>query len=263
MYKVFENQEYTKGIYKLVVSAPNVVTKIKPGEFVIFMCHKTSERIPLYVVDKNNKDLTITVFYEVKGKSTRELSMEKENIYSISGPYGNASILVKNYQKIRKILFVVQDMGITGAISEVKFLKNHNIDVDMIYGYSLKSKIILEDELKSLVPGIKILNMQNFYKMLKKNRTKYDICMSFGPIEIQKNVVNVMAKRKIPTYVNMHTIILDGIGMCGSCKIVYDNEIKLSCIDGPEFDGSKIDFNKSIKRNKMYQQLEKVGYKRD
>lgn len=263
MYSVIENQEYTKGIYKIVISAPNVVTKIKPGEFVILMCHEHSERIPLYVVDKNDKEFTITMFYEVKGKSTYELSLEKEKVYSVSGPYGNTSIIVKNYQKISKILYVVQDMGVTGAIGEIEFLKRHNIDVDIVYGYSAKNKLIMENELKKLVPGIKSLNMQNFYKTLKKIRTRYDVCMSFGPIETQKNVVNIMKKKKIPIYVNMHTIILDGIGMCGSCKIVYDNEIKLSCIDGPEFDGSKIDFNKSIKRNKMYQQVEKNRYKRD
>jgi ferredoxin--NADP+ reductase len=252
------------------VEAENVCHHALPGEFVIVMAHETSERIPLTIVAYDSK--TVTLVYQIVGFSTLELSRLSDNLFSIVGPLGNKSIYVDNfdYIKNKRILFVGGGVGIAPILPQVKYMYEHNIKSDIIYGAKSKSYIIFEDELNKYVSKLYITTDDGTYgskglvtDILSNIIDDYDLIITIGPVIMMKYVTEIAIKHDKEVIVSMNPIMVDGSGMCGACRLLVDGTVKFACIDGPEFDGSKVDFDAAIKRMSIYKTEEGRAYLRE
>ena len=266
MYKVIENRKISDNSYLMKVCAPMVVKKFIPGQFVIVMALEDSERIPLtiYNIDNDNVEL----MYQVVGASTLELSKIKDFLFSITGPLGRPSELCKNYKdyKDRKIVYVAGGVGIAPVYPQVKYLHDLGFNIDIIYGARNKDLLLIKDKIESISnvyyatddgsSGDKGLVTD----VLVKNINKYDYCVAIGPVIMMKYVCLLTKKYNVETIVSMNPIMIDGSGMCGACRCMVDGKQKFACIDGPEFDGHKVDFDLAIKRMNIYKEEEKEKY---
>lgn len=259
MYKILKNINLTDSIYLLEVMAPLIVNKAFPGEFVIVMTYDHSERIPLTIVDYNKESGILTLVYQVVGASTLELSKERKELFSVVGPLGNKSLILDNLDKRKKILFVGGGVGIAPIIPQIKYLLKQGIKTDCIYGTKSKNSIILENEVRSLVNHLFIMTDDGSYgekgfvtEKLNEIIDNYDKIVAIGPVIMMKYVSEIAIKHHKEIIVSMNPIMVDGTGMCGSCRVIVDGKIKFACVDGPEFDGAKLDFDNAIKRMNLY-----------
>ena len=260
MYKVLKNEALAKDIYLLEIECPLITKSSLPGEFVIVMANKTSEKIPLTIY-KYEGDV-LSLIYQVVGASTLELTKCKKQVYSVVGPLGNPSILLDKVD-LSSVLFVAGGVGIAPVYPQIKYLKEKGVKVDLIYGAKNKETLILLSELEKLVDNLYIATDDGSYgtkgfvtDILKDLPNNYDYCVAIGPIIMMKNVANNTKKMNLKTIVSMNPIMIDGTGMCGACRLVVDGEVKFACVDGPEFDGHKVDFDLAMERLKIYKTVE-------
>ncbi len=260
MYRIRKNEEIGKDVYLLEVEAPLVVKKCLPGQFVIVMANESSERIPLTIYDYDNTSGILSLIYQVIGASTMELTSVRDNLFSVVGPLGNPSILMNNDDILdKKILFVAGGVGIAPVYPQAKYLTSRGVDVDIIYGARTKDIIVIEEEVKKVCNNLYITTDDGSYG-LKGNVTdvmktldkKYDYCVAIGPVVMMKFVSLYTKELGIKTIVSMNPIMVDGTGMCGACRLLVDGEVKFACVDGPEFDGHKVDFDNALKRMSIY-----------
>ncbi|MCH5167751.1 MAG: sulfide/dihydroorotate dehydrogenase-like FAD/NAD-binding protein [Erysipelotrichales bacterium] len=269
MYKVVKNECIKNDIYLLEVEAPLIVKSCLPGQFVIVMASETGEKIPLTIYKCDDRTNILSMIYQVVGASTLELSRITNELYSIVGPLGNPSELIKNVDNLKyaSILFVAGGIGIAPIAPQAEYLKKHDINVDIIYGAKNKDSVILEDELKSICDKLTITTDDGSYgekglvtDILKMQTKKYDYCVAIGPLVMMKFVSLETKNMGIKTIVSMNPIMIDGTGMCGACRLIVGDEIKFACVDGPEFDGHKVDFDLAIERLKTYKTIEGQKY---
>lgn len=267
MYKVVKNERISEGIYLLEVIAPLVVKKCLPGQFCIVMASKNSERIPLTIYKYDKDTNVISMIYQVVGASTLELTLINDELYSIVGPLGNPSELVLNVESLKnkRVLFVAGGVGIAPVMSQITYLISQGVSCDLVYGAKSKKFIILEDEIKENVSNYVIMTDDGSYGKTGTvvdaldNLDKYDECVTIGPVVMMK-YVSLKTKGKVHTTVSMNPIMVDGTGMCGSCRLIVDGQVKFACVDGPEFDGHKVDFDLAIERMKIYKTFEGRKY---
>lgn len=269
MYKVLKNELIGENIYELDVYAPLVVNKCLPGQFVIVMAYETSERIPLTIYDYDRDLGILKMIYQVVGASTWELVDLDCELFSVVGPLGNPSELVMNIDewKNKNIIFVAGGVGIAPVYPQIKYLKEHNVNVDCIYGVKNAKYLILEEKIKNMCDNFYIATddgSKGYHGMvtdcLKSLDNHYDKCVAIGPVIMMKYVSMLTRDMKIPTIVSMNPIMVDGTGMCGACRLIVDGEVKFACVDGPEFDGHKVDFDAAIKRMRIYKTFEGKKY---
>lgn len=269
MYKILKNELLRENIYQIDVLAPLVVNKCLPGQFAIVMALETSERIPLTIYDYDQKAGVLKMIYQVVGASTLELTKVKDEIFSVVGPLGNASELIMNVDKLkgRKVIFIAGGVGIAPVYPQVKFLNEMGVNVDVIYGAKSCNYLILEDEISKICDNLYIATDDGSkgYKglvtdLFKSLDEKYDVCVAIGPVIMMKFVSLMTKEMNIPTIVSMNPIMVDGTGMCGACRLIVDGEVKFACVDGPEFDGHKVDFDSAIKRMNLYRTFEGRKY---
>lgn len=245
-----------------------VALKCLPGQFVIVMADAKSERIPLTIYKYNKDTNIVSMIYRVVGASTLELTKVHDSIYTIVGPLGNPSELVTNLNDIKNqnILFVAGGVGIAPVMPQIDYLTRHGINVDLIYGAKNKNLIILEDEIQTKVNNYTIMTDDGSYGNkgtvvdAMNDLSKYDVCIAIGPVVMMKYVSLKTREIGLKTIVSMNPIMIDGTGMCGACRVVVDNEVKFACVDGPEFDGHKIDFDLALKRMNIYKSYEGREY---
>lgn len=260
MYRVRKNERIGEGVFLLEVEAPLVVKKCLPGQFVIVMSYESSERIPLTIYDYDRETGILSLIYQVIGASTMELTHVTETLFSVAGPLGNPSELMENDDVLdKKILFVAGGVGIAPVYPQAKYLTGRGVDVDIIYGARTKDIIVIEDEIKKVCNNLYITtddgsygNHGNVTDMMKKLDKKYDYCVAIGPVIMMKFVALYTKELGIKTIVSMNPIMVDGTGMCGACRLLVDGKVKFACVDGPEFDGHKVDFDNALKRMSIY-----------
>ncbi len=268
MYKIVENKQIKGNIYKLVVGAKDLVKNALPGQFVILMTHEDSERIPLTIHDYDKNLGLLTLIYQVVGAGTLELSKENGHLFSLIGPLGNPSELILHLEKVKnkKILFVAGGIGVASIYPQAKDLYEKGVDVSIIYGAKNKETIILEEALKRVSNELVITTddgsrgIKGFVTDALKNMTGIDICVAIGPMIMMKNVSNMTKKMGIEQIVSMNPLMVDGTGMCGACRVEVGGEIKFACVDGPEFDGHKVNFDLAMKRLNLYKTQEGRAY---
>ena len=265
MYKVLNNKKLNDTIYQMDIEAPLVAKKFLPGQFVVVMASVDSERIPLTIYDVNGD--IVSIIYQVVGASTLELSKVSDSIYAILGPLGNPSELVNVDLKNKKILLVCGGVGSAAIYPQAKYFSEHGAIVDVIYGAKTKDILILKDEFESVTDNLYICTDDgtegfngNVVDMMKTLDMSYDVCVTIGPMIMMKYVCEYTKNINLKTIASMNPIMVDGTGMCGACRLIVNNEVKFACVDGPEFDGHKIDFDLAIKRMKMYKTTEGKKY---
>lgn len=265
MYKILKNEKINKKTYLLSIKCPIVIKKAMPGQFVIVMSQEDSERIPLTIYDYDLDNGILNLIYQVVGASTKELSENKEEIFALTGPLGNPNEICKNpdnYQN-KRIVYVAGGVGIAPVYPQVKYLKEKGFNIDVIYGARSKDLLIIKEKIEKVASKVYYTTDDGTYgekgfvtDVLKKHINEYDICVAIGPVIMMKNVSELTKKYNLKTIVSMNPIMVDGTGMCGACRCEVEGKPKFACIDGPEFDGHKIDFDIALKRLNIYKEEE-------
>ena len=265
MYKILKNEKINKNIYLLSIKCPIVIKKALPGQFVIIMSQEDSERIPLTIYDYDLDNGILNLIYQVVGASTKELSENKEEIFALTGPLGNPNEICKNPDKYqnKRIVYVAGGVGIAPVYPQVKYLKGKGFNIDVIYGARNKDLLIIKEKIEKVADKVYYVTDDGTYgekgfvtDVLKKHINEYDICVAIGPVIMMKNISELTRKYNLKTIVSMNPIMVDGTGMCGACRCEVEGKPKFACIDGPEFDGHKIDFDIALKRLNIYKEEE-------
>ncbi|MBD5495513.1 MAG: sulfide/dihydroorotate dehydrogenase-like FAD/NAD-binding protein [Lachnospiraceae bacterium] len=267
MYKILEAKELTTNIFEMVVEAKRVAKSCQPGQFIIVRMDGEGERIPLTICDYDREKGTVTIVVQVVGAETQRMSQLKagDSFHDFVGPLGCPSELVdedSDSLKKKNILFVAGGLGTAPVYPQVKWLHENGVDADVIVGAKTKDLLIMEEEMKAVAGNLYITTDDGSYgrsgmvtqtiQELVDEGKKYDVCIAIGPMIMMKFVCKLTKELNIPTIVSMNPIMVDGTGMCGACRITVDGEVKFACVDGPEFDGHKVDFDQAMKRQQMY-----------
>lgn len=272
MFKILKAETLADKIYLMDVEAPRVARACEPGEFVIVKIDEVGERIPLTICDFDREAGTVTIVFQIVGASTRRMAALKagDAFQDFVGPLGQPSEFVHEdleTLKNKKMLFVAGGVGTAPVYPQVKWLKEHGIDADVIVGAKTKDMLILEDMMKEVAGNLYITTDDGSYerkgmvteviKDLVLNQGKqYDVCVAIGPMIMMKFVCLLTKELNLPTIVSMNPIMVDGTGMCGACRLTVGDEVKFACVDGPEFDGHLVNFDEAMKRQQMYKTQE-------
>ena len=271
MYKIVKAEQLADKIYLMDVEAPRVAKHCEPGQFIIVKMDEKGERVPLTICDYDREAGTITIVFQALGASTQKMAHLKEGDYfrDFVGPLGCPSEFVKEdieSLKGKKILFVGGGVGAAPVYPQVKWMKEHGVDVDVIIGSKTKDMLILEKEMEAVAGNYYPCTDDGTYghagmvttkiEKLVEEGNKYDLCVAIGPMIMMKFACLTTKQLNIPTIVSMNPIMVDGTGMCGACRLQVGNEIKFACVDGPEFDGHLVDFDQAMKRQQMYKTAE-------
>lgn len=252
-------------IIKMEIFSPIIAEHYKPGQFVILMVEEKGERIPLTITETNISKGTITLIFQELGFTTKLLGNLKEDdvLYHIVGPLGKPTE-IKNYGTVA---LIGGGVGTAEIYPVAKALKEKGNKIITIIGARNKNLIILEEEFKKISDELYITTDDGSYskkgfvsdilKNLIDNKVNIDLVYAVGPIPMMKVISEITKLHNIKTLVSLNTIMVDGTGMCGSCRITYDGKVKYVCCDGPEFDAQKIDWEEIVNRNKAYIEQEK------
>ena len=267
MYKILNAEKLSANVFLMDVEAPRVAKHCLPGQFVIMKMDEVGERIPLTICDYDAEKGTVTIVFQPAGASTTRMAQLKAGDYfeDFVGPLGQPSELCHEdleELKKKKIVFVAGGVGTAPVYPQVKWLHEHGITADAIVGAKTKDLLILEDKMKE-VCNLYVTTDDGSYvrkgmgtdvlRDLVQNQGKeYDLCVAIGPMIMMKFVCLLTKELNIPTVVSMNPIMVDGTGMCGACRLMVGGEVKFACVDGPEFDGHKVDFDLAMKRQQMY-----------
>lgn len=272
MFKILKAEQLAANIYLKVVHAPRVAKHCEPGQFIIVRLDENSERIPLTICDYDREAGTVTIVFQPVGASTQKMVDLKEGDYiaDFVGPLGQPSELVTDdFEEVKnkKILFVAGGVGTAPVYPQVKWLHEHGVDADVIVGAKTKDLIILEKEMEKVAGNLYICTDDGSYgfngmvtacieKLVNEDGKQYDVAIAIGPMIMMKFACLTTKKLNIPTIVSLNPIMVDGTGMCGACRVIVGDEVKFACVDGPEFDGHKVDFDQAMKRQAMYKTAE-------
>ena len=237
------------------VEAPEIAAKSQTGQFLIVINGKAGERIPLTISGYDTAKGTVSFAFHEVGKTTKALGLlnQGECIDNVTGPLGNPSE-IKNYGKV---LCVGGSVMIAPLLLQVKAMKAAGNNVTTILGARTKEFIMMEDEAKAMSDKVYIATDDgskgytglDFLKDLLKTE-KFDRCVVMGPVILMKDVSEITKPYGIPTVVTLTPIMIDGMGMCGVCRVTVGGKMRFGCIDGPEFDGHQVDFDQLILRQR-------------
>ncbi len=272
MFKILKAEQLADKIYLMDVEAPRVAKSCEPGEFVIVKMDEIGERIPLTICDYNREAGVVTIVFQIVGASTQRMSELKagDAFEDVVGPLGRPSEFVHEDLEVlknKKMLFVAGGVGTAPVYPQVKWLRAHGIDADVIVGAKNKDLLILEDQMRAVAGNLYVTTDDGSYvrkgmvtdviKDLVINQgKKYDVCVAIGPMIMMKFVCLLTKELNLPTIVSMNPIMVDGTGMCGACRLTVGDEVKFACVDGPEFDGHLVNFDEAMKRQQMYKTQE-------
>lgn len=265
MYKIIEKKSLTDLVSKMVIEAPFVAKKALPGQFIILRVDKQGERVPFTIADYNREKGTITIIYQIVGASTELLEQKKEGEYieDFVGPLGNPT----HTDGYKKVAVVGGGVGAAIAYPVAKKFMKRGAEVHSIVGFRSKDMVILQDEFKSVSKKYILVSddgsagrkglVTDALEELIKSGEEYDLVIAIGPLIMMKYVSKLTKKYDVNTIVSMNTIMIDGTGMCGGCRLTVGGETKFACVDGPEFDGHLVDFDEAIERSAMYKDFER------
>ena len=268
MFKIVKREEMAEGTVILnEIEAPLIAKKAKPGQFVILKANEEGERIPLTMADTDPVKGTITIIYMVVGKSTaifRDLKVG-DSYQDVIGPLGKATHL----EKVGKVICVGGGTGVAVLHPITRGLKEVGNDVTCIIGARNKSLLILEKQMQAASHDLRVCTDDGSYghhgfvtDVLKEALQAGDInlVVAIGPVPMMKAVSNLTKQFNVSTLVSLNPIMVDGTGMCGGCRVTIGGETKFACVDGPEFDGHKVDYDELILRLRAYQEDEKKSH---
>ena len=271
LYKIIKRKEIAPKIILLEVEAPRVAVSALPGQFVIVRMDEKGERIPLTSCDYDAIKGTVTIVFQIIGASSSKMSGLKTGDFfeNFVGPLGNASEFVHedlDTLKDMKFVFIAGGLGTAPVYPQVKWLANHGIQSDVIIGARTKELIIFEEEIKALGARVFVCTDDGSYgfkgvgtkklEELVEEGNKYDIAIAIGPMIMMKYACITTKKLGIKTIVSLNSIMVDGTGMCGACRVTVGGVTRFSCVEGPEFDGHLVDFDEALRRQSIFKDEE-------
>ncbi len=260
MYKILSAEFLAPNVKKLIIEAPKIARKRQAGQFVIIRTNVNGERVPLTIADSNLDEGSITLIVQGVGKTTRELNEKEEGDYitDVVGPLGKPS----HIEKFGVAVSIGGGVGTAIAYPTAVALKKAGNYTISIIGGRTKEYVILENEMKKVCDEVFVTTDDGSYGYngfvtdklheLIDAKRKIDFVLAIGPIPMMKAVAEVTRKPKIKTMVSLNPIMVDGTGMCGGCRATVDNKTVFVCVDGPEFDAHKVDFETLARRNRTY-----------
>ena len=265
MFKIIDAQFIAPGIKRLVLEAPRIARRQKPGQFVILRIYEEGERIPVTIENSDPARGTISIVVQSAGKTTNLLNTLEggDSILDVVGPLGKPS----EVEKFGTVVVIGGGVGTAMAYPSAAALKRAGNRVIAIVGARNKELVILEEELREVSDALMITTDDGSYadkgfvtdklRQLIENGTRIDLVLAVGPIVMMKAVAEMTRKEKIRTVVSLNPIMIDGTGMCGGCRVLIDGKSEFACVDGPEFDAHRVNFEVLVQRNSMYRDAEK------
>lgn len=268
MYKIVKKKSLNPTVTLMEIDAPLIAKKAEPGQFIILRVDENGERIPLTVAGYDREAGTVRIIFQIVGATTEKLNHlnEGDYIHDFVGPLG----VPTHTDGLKKVCVVGGGVGCAIALPVAEKLHEIGCEVHSIVGFRNKDLVILEDEFKACSDKFILMTDDGSYgqkgvvtapleEMIKAGED-YDLVITIGPLIMMKFVVKTTKPYNIPTTVSMNPIMIDGTGMCGGCRLTVDGQTKFACVDGPDFDGFKVDFDEAMKRGAMYKPFERHAY---
>jgi len=266
VYKIIVKQQLAPSVQLFEVEAPLIAKKAQPGQFIILRINEDGERLPLTIADFNREKGTISLIFQEVGASTVKLGQLKQgdSILDVVGPLGKAT----HIEKIGTVVCVGGGVGIAPIYPIARGMKEAGNEVISIIGARNEEILFYEKEMAAVSDkliittddgskGLKALVTQPLKELLDSDKT-ISLVVAIGPVIMMKFVAETTRPYGVPTVVSLNPIMVDGTGMCGGCRVSVGDETKFACVDGPEFDGHKVDFDVLMSRLRMYKPQEKA-----
>lgn len=264
MYKIVKKEVLNPTVTLMQIEAPFVAKRAKAGQFIILRVHEHGERIPLTIADHDEEKGTVTIIFQIVGKTTMLLNAKNEGdtIADFVGPLGKPSVIESG----KNVCVIGGGVGCAIAYPTAKAFHEAGSKVTSIVGFRNKDLVILEDDFKACSDAYHLMSddgsvgqkglVTNKLEELIQSGEVFDEVVAIGPLIMMKFVCQLTKKYNIKTTVSMNPIMIDGTGMCGCCRLMVDGKMKFACVDGPDFDGHLVDFDEAMKRNSAYKEQE-------
>lgn len=271
MYRIVEKKILNSSIVLMKVEAPRIAKSAKPGQFLIVRTGERGERIPLTVCNYDAESGTVTIVVQVVGASSRKIYHlnEGDSFTDVAGPLGRPSEFMnmeRERLKNMRFLFIAGGVGAAPVYPQARYLHAAGAKVDIILGAKSEEMLILEENLKSVSDNLYICTddgskgekgmVTSVMERLLESGRNYDCAVSIGPMIMMKFVTLAAKKYNLPLIVSLNTLMVDGTGMCGACRVSIGGKTKFACVDGPEFDAYLVDFDEAMLRQTMYKSME-------
>jgi ferredoxin--NADP+ reductase len=268
VYKILEKECLNPTVTRMVIDAPAIAAKAEPGQFVILRVDENGERIPLTVADFDRKKGTVTIIFQIVGATTELLNAKNEgdSLQDFVGPLGIPSVT----EGLKKVAVVGGGVGCAIAFPVAKKLHEQGTVVHSVIGFKSEDLVILEDEFRAVSDHVAMMTDDGSYgekglvtdalRALLDAGEQYDEVIAIGPLIMMKFVSLLTKEYDIKTVVSMNSIMIDGTGLCGCCRLTVGGETKFACVDGPEFDGHLVDYDEAIQRSLMYREFEEEAH---
>lgn len=271
MYRINRKKMLTPSICLMDVEAPRIAAASRPGQFLIVRVRPEGERIPLTICDYDASSGTVTIVTQIVGASSRMICAleEGECFTDVVGPLGCPSDFMElSDEEIRgrRYLFVAGGLGAAPVYPQLKYLYERGARVDVVAGAKTSGLIILREEMGAVCDNLYICTddgseghhglVTEKLRMLLSEGEQYDQAVAIGPMIMMKFVALALKDSGIPLVVSLNTLMVDGTGMCGGCRITVGGKLRFACVEGPEFNGYEVDFDEALRRQLMYRQQE-------
>jgi len=271
MYRIVKKSFLTPTICLMEVEAPRLAASAQPGQFLIVRARPQGERIPLTICDYDRAKGTVTIVTQIIGASSRMICAleEGEEFTDFVGPLGRPSKFVEMPEpelKGKRFLFVAGGLGTAPVYPQAKYLHEKGAHVDVIVGAKTADLLILEDEMKAVCDNLFICTddgsrghhglVTEKIKLLLEEGHQYDQAVSIGPMIMMKFTTLTLKPTGIPLEVSLNTLMVDGTGMCGGCRVTVGGRNRFACVEGPEFNAYEVDFDEAMRRQTMYKPQE-------
>jgi NAD(P)H-flavin reductase len=268
MYKIISKDMLTPTICRMKVEAKRLAASAQPGQFLIVRAHEHGERIPLTISDYDKQAGTVTIVTQQIGASTSEICKyeEGECFADVVGPLGipsDFSEMPEEELKGKKYVFIAGGVGTAPVYPQVKWLHERGVAVDVIIGAKNKDLVIYKEEMEAVCDNLYVCTDDGSYgfkglvtamleKLVLEDGKKYDQAVAIGPMIMMKFATLTCKKLELPVIVSLNTLMVDGTGMCGACRVTVGGKVRFACVEGPEFDGYLVDFDEAMRRQRMY-----------
>lgn len=273
MFEILTKRLVAPEVYYMDVYAPRMAQSAMPGQFLIVRADEKGERVPLTISDYDRERGTVAIVTQALGVSTRKIVAlnEGDAFANFAGPLGIPSEFVhmsaEELAKLR-VLFVAGGVGAAPVYPQVKYLFEKGVKADVVLGARSSNLVIYRDELTKVSKrlfvatndgseGTKGLVTDVLAQLIEKEGEKYDVIVCIGPMIMMKAVTDYTRKLNIKTIASLNTLMVDGTGMCGACRVTVGGKTKFTCVDGPEFDAHLVDFEEAMRRMGMYKNEER------
>ena len=268
MYRIVKKEMLTPTICRMKVEAPRLASAALPGQFLIIRPDEQGERIPLTISDYDKAAGTVTIVTQQIGASTAEICSYNEGdaFSDVVGPLGIPSDFTEMAAEElagKKYVFIAGGVGTAPVYPQVKWLHERGVAVDVIIGAKTKDLVIYKEEMEAVCDnlyictddgseGFKGLVTAMLEKLVNEDGKIYDQAVAIGPMIMMKFATLTCKKLNLPVIVSLNTLMVDGTGMCGACRVTVGGKVRFACVEGPEFDGYLVDFDEAMRRQRMY-----------